>query len=100
MSAGLAHLEQVYQRERNTQQNLLQEAQRLESPGNEGRNSWHSSKESLSGSTTRRVTDSSDAKTGRMCSSTILQFGWMDTVQRVLRKHPGPVPVQDLQKTA
>jgi hypothetical protein len=28
--AGLAHLEQVYQRERNTQQNLLQEGQRLE----------------------------------------------------------------------
>jgi hypothetical protein len=29
-STELAHLEQVYQRERNTQQNLLQEGQRLE----------------------------------------------------------------------
>jgi hypothetical protein len=30
MSAGLAHLEQVYQRERNTQQGLIQESERLE----------------------------------------------------------------------
>lgn len=30
MSAGLAHFEQVYQRERNTQQGLIQESERLE----------------------------------------------------------------------
>jgi hypothetical protein len=30
MSAGLAHLEQVYQREENTQEGLIQESQRLE----------------------------------------------------------------------
>jgi hypothetical protein len=30
MSTGLAHLEQVYQRERNAQQGLIQESERLE----------------------------------------------------------------------
>ncbi len=60
MLAGLTHLELVYRRERNTQQNLPQEAQGMEVPGKEGRNSWHSIEESLSGLTTARAMDSLD----------------------------------------
>ena len=77
MSARLAHLEQVYQWEWNTQQNLLQEGQRMEIPGNESRNLWHSTKELLSGLTIERATDSSDAKTDRMYSSTTRQLNRM-----------------------
>ena len=45
----------------------------------EGRNLWLSTKVRSSGLTTPRATDSSDAKTGRMYSSTTQRFSWTDT---------------------